>query len=150
RPHYLASVNLDLLVRATGDTTLRRTLFDAHLLLAEGAPLRWMLKNPSSTLTARIAGAELAPLTLDLAEERGFRVFILGATDELAQRAARNLRRSHPQLHIAGIHSAPIPLSQAGYEEIRRCVQEANPTILLAAFTSPVQEKWLGLHYRAL
>src|SRR5436190_13600875 len=106
-PHYLVTANVDFLVQAQEDVELRRILFDAHLVLCDGTPLVWASRLLGNPLLERVAGADLVPLLLRIAAQRGYRLFLLGATPESAQRAVTNLYRQHPDLIIAGHYSPP-------------------------------------------
>ena len=68
RPHYLATANVDFLVQASQDVELRRILFDAHLVLCDGTPLVWASKLLGNPLPERVAGSDLVPLLLAVAD----------------------------------------------------------------------------------
>src|SRR5258708_27904059 len=101
KPHYLVTANVDFLVQAQDDVELRRILFDAHLVLCDGTPLVWASRLLGNPLLERVAGADLVPLILRVAAEKGYRVFFLGATPESAGQAVVNLKKLHPGLIIA-------------------------------------------------
>src|SRR5882724_5575093 len=151
RPHYLVTANVDFLVQAQTDIELRRILFDAHLVLCDGTPLVWASRLLGNPLPERVAGADLVPLLIRVAAQRGYRLFLLGATPESAQRAVTNLYRQHPDLIIAGHYSPPFnKLLEMDHDEIRRRITEAAPDLLLISFGCPKQEKWIAMHYRSL
>ncbi len=107
-----------------------------------------MLGNP---LPERVAGADLVPLLIQVAAERDYRVFFLGASPESASQAMANLRRQFPRLKIAGNYSPPYkPLLEMDHDEIKRRIQEASPDLLFVSFGCPKQEKWMAMHYRSL
>src|SRR5436190_11529860 len=108
QPHYLVTANVDFLVQAQEDVELRRILFDAHLVLCDGTPLVWASRVLGNPLPERVAGADLVPLLMRVAEEKGFRIFFLGATPESAAQAVENLMARHPRLVIAGHYSPPF------------------------------------------
>ena len=70
RPHHLVTADMGFLLRAQAAVELRRVLFEANLVLCEGAPLlraaRW-LGQPQADC---VAGAELLPLLLRAAAEK--------------------------------------------------------------------------------
>jgi len=151
RPHYLVTANVDFLVQAQTDIELRRILFDAHLVLCDGTPLVWASRLLGNPLPERVAGADLVPLLIRVAAQRGYRLFLLGATPESAQRAVTNLYRQHPDLIIAGHYSPPFnKLLEMDHDEIKRRITEAAPDLLLISFGCPKQEKWIAMHYRSL
>src|SRR6266850_2162141 len=95
--HYLVTANVDFLVQAQEDVELRRIMFDAHLVLCDGTPLIWASRLLGNPLPERVAGADLVPLLMRVAEEKEYRIFLLGATPESAGQAVDNLKQRHPQ-----------------------------------------------------
>lgn len=151
RPHYLVTANVDFLVQAQEDVELRRILFDAHVVLCDGTPLVWASRWLGNPLPERVAGSDLVPLLLRVAEEKQFRVFLLGATPDSAAQAVANLKIKHPRLPMAGYYSPPFnKLLEMDHDEITRRITEAKPDLLFVSFGCPKQEKWISMHYRAL
>lgn len=149
RPHYLATANVDFLVQALEDAELRRILFDAHLVLADGMPVVWASRFLGNPLPCRVTGSDLVPRLLAEAEKRGWRVFLLGGAEDSLRRAADNIRIQYPRLALAGAFSPPFrPLLEMDHEDILRRLHEAKPDLLFVAFGCPKQEKWLKMHYR--
>jgi len=150
-PHYVATANVDFLVQAQRDTELRRILSDAHLVLCDGTPLLWASRVLGNALPERVAGADLVPLLIEVAANRGYRLFFLGASPESADQAVANLRKLYPKLIIAGHYSPPFkPLFQMDHEDIKSRILNASPDILFVGFGCPKQEKWMSMHYRSL
>jgi exopolysaccharide biosynthesis WecB/TagA/CpsF family protein/anti-anti-sigma factor len=151
QPHYLVTANVDFLVQAQEDVELRRILFDAHLVLCDGTPLVWASRLLGNPLLERVAGADLVPLLLRVAAEKGYRVFFLGATPESVRQAVENLKKLHPTLIIADYYSPPFnKLLEMDHDEIKRRILEAKPDLLFVSFGCPKQEKWIAMHYRSL
>src|SRR5215471_8655347 len=69
-PHYLVTPNVDFLVQARKDVELRRILFEAHLVLCDGTPLVWISRLLGNALPERVAGADLVPLLISVAEQK--------------------------------------------------------------------------------
>jgi N-acetylglucosaminyldiphosphoundecaprenol N-acetyl-beta-D-mannosaminyltransferase len=151
RPHYLVTANVDFLVQARSDIELRRILLAAHLVLCDGTPVLWASRLLGNPLPERVAGADLVPRLLEVAAKKSYRLFFLGATAQSAGRAVARLRLQYPDLIIAGHYSPPFsPLLEMDHEAIKRQVAAAQPDLLLVSFGCPKQEKWIGMHYRAL
>jgi len=151
RPHYLATANVDFLVQARNDVELRRILLDADLVLCDGTPLLWVSRLLGNPLPERVAGADIVPRLLQLAAERKYRLFLLGATPDSVNRATENLRDAYPGLPIAGYYSPPFnKLIEMDHEEIKARILAAKPDLLLVSFGCPKQEKWIAMHYRTL
>ena len=151
RPHYLATANVDFLVQASHDVELRRILFDAHLVLCDGTPLVWASRMLGNPLPERVAGSDLVPLLLQVAEQEGYRPFFLGSTPDSIEQAAQRIRQNHPKLQIAGLYSPPFNrLLEMDHDEIRKRILSARPDLLFVGFGCPKQEKWINMHYRSL
>src|SRR5262249_3348003 len=78
-PHYLVTPNIDFLVQARRDVELRRILFEAHLVLCDGTPLVWASRFLGNCLPERVAGADIVPLLIEVAQQRRYRLFLLCA-----------------------------------------------------------------------
>jgi len=151
QPHYLVTANVDFLVQAQEDVELRRILFDAHLVLCDGTPLVWASRLLGNPLLERVAGADLVPLLLRVAAEKGYRIFFLGATEESCTQAVNRLRKLHPTLIIADHYSPPFnKLLEMDHDEIKHRILAAKPDLLFVSFGCPKQEKWIAMHYRSL
>lgn len=148
-PHLLATANVDFLAQVQTDETLRRILVDADLIVCDGTPLIWMSKWLGDPLPERIAGSDLVPLLLDLAQERGHRVYFLGGREEVLTAAEGKIKERWPELQIAGMDSPPFaPMDQMDHAGICQRIREANADMLFVCFGCPKQEKWLAMNFR--
>ncbi|MBB5350895.1 exopolysaccharide biosynthesis WecB/TagA/CpsF family protein [Haloferula luteola] len=149
RPHLLATANVDFLAQVQEDEDLQQILVDADLIFCDGTPLVWMSKWLGDPLPERLAGSDMVPLLLDLAQEKGHRVFFLGGRDEVVAVAEEKLLERWPRLQIAGMYSPPFaPLEKMDHDGICRKIQEARADLLFVSFGCPKQEKWLSMNYR--
>lgn len=149
-PRYLATANVDFALQASRDVELQRILLEAEYVLCDGTPLVWASRWLGAPLRERVAGSDLVPALAAEAEQRGWRLFLLGSTPENLDRALANLRAGHPQLAVDGYSPPVAPLLEMDHEEIARRVGAARPDILLVAFGCPKQEKWIYMHHAQL
>jgi len=148
---YLATANLDFAAQASADVELQRILVEAALVLCDGTPLFWASRLAGKPLRERVAGSDLVPRLAAHAEQRGYKIFLLGGEPAILEKAAENLSRKHPLLPPVGFYSPPFAsLQDLDHEGILARLQEARPDILLVAFGCPKQEKWISMHYRTL
>ncbi len=145
QPHYVTTVGVDFLVQSLEDVELRRILFDAHLVLAEEKAVVRASKMLGNPLPENVTVPNLIPQLLTLAEQKQWRVFLLGG----GEGAAEKIRARHPQLQLVGVHIPPEkPLLEMDNSDILHRLRQAKPDILLVAFGSPKQEKWINMNYR--
>ena len=87
----------------------------------------------------------MVPQLFTLAEQKNWRVFLLGGEEAVAEK----IRARHPKLPLVGAYAPPEkPLLEMDHKDILRRVRGAQPEILLVAFGSPKQEKWINMNYR--
>ena len=146
QPHYATTVGVDFLAAALDDVELRHILFDAHLVVAEEKTVVWASKILGNPLPENVTVPNLIPQLLALAEQKNWCVFLLGGGGETV---AGKIRARHPQLRLVGAYSPPDqPLLEMDHADILRRLHRAKPDILLVAFGSPKQEKWINMNYR--
>ncbi|MDX6765643.1 MAG: WecB/TagA/CpsF family glycosyltransferase [Candidatus Methylacidiphilales bacterium] len=146
-PRFIATANVDFAAQASRDVELQRLLLSADLVLCDGTPLVWASRWMNAPLPERVPGSDLVPRICEKAEELGWRLYFLGASDEVLGEARRRLLEKHPRLQIAGMESPPYkPLNEFDHAGINRRIREARADILLVAFGCPKQEKWIGMN----
>ena len=149
RPAYIATANMDFLMQAWRDPELQRILLEADLVVADGIPIVWLSRMLGHPLKERVTGSDLVPLFAELAAREGFSIYGLGGAPGVAEKATAKLAERYSGLRVAGCYSPPkadiLEMDNAG---ILARLATADPDILLVAFGSPKQEKWVNLHIR--
>jgi N-acetylglucosaminyldiphosphoundecaprenol N-acetyl-beta-D-mannosaminyltransferase len=150
---YVVTPNVDHIVLAARDVTLRRIYQDAALSLADGQPLTWMARMLGTPLPARVSGSDLFMPLMRLAAEREWRVFFFGASEEVSREAARRLTKNVPGLQIVGRDSSmwsPNATEPAGGSPVVRAIQETEAQLVVLALGCPRQEQWMARHRHGL
>ncbi len=137
-------VNAAKLVALRRDLRLREIVGRCALVSADGQSVVWASRLLGDPLPERVAGIDLMERLLALAEERGYRVFILGARPDVLERAVERLRERHPRLIVAGTRDGYFRDGESA--EVCAEIRAARPHILLVAISSPRKEYWLGRH----
>jgi len=151
RFHQVATANTDFLINALDDKELRHILREADLVVPDGMPLIWAARLMRSPLPERVTGADLVPALAGLAAQKGYRIFMLGARPEIAQRAKARLEEDYPGIQIVGCLSPDArPLVEMDSDAFLKEIHAAQPDILFVAFGNPKQEKWIHLHRERL
>jgi N-acetylglucosaminyldiphosphoundecaprenol N-acetyl-beta-D-mannosaminyltransferase len=147
RFHQVATANTDFVVRAAQDPELRTILRVSDLVVPDGMPIVLASKWLGAPLKERVAGADLVPRLCELAAEKGWRLFVVGARPEVARVARAKLEARYPGIQIVGWVSPPnshvILMDNAS---ILSEIEAAKPDLLLVAFGNPKQEKWIHMH----
>jgi N-acetylglucosaminyldiphosphoundecaprenol N-acetyl-beta-D-mannosaminyltransferase len=149
--HQIATANVDFLINAVCDEELRETLVRCDIVLPDGMPLVWASRFLGTTLKERVTGIDLLPQLAELSAERGYRIFLLGASEQSSAGTAVWMEEHFPGVRIAGRFCPNHqPLEAMDHEDILSRIEQARPDILLVAFGNPKQEKWLAMHRHRL
>jgi N-acetylglucosaminyldiphosphoundecaprenol N-acetyl-beta-D-mannosaminyltransferase len=147
-PTQHMAINVAKLVKLRTDARLREIVESCQLVNADGQGIVWASRLLGDPLPERVAGIDLMHRILSLAELRGFRVFILGATADVLERAVCKLREAHPRLTIAGYRDGYFADGEVA--DVCVAIRQAHPDILLVAMSSPRKEYFLGANSHLL
>ncbi len=139
--HQIATVNPEFVVLAQSNAELRRVLNSTDLNVPDGVGLLWASRRLGQPLPERVTGQELVDRIAAMAAQFGHRVFMLGAREGIAERAASELQRRHPGLVVAGCF-AGSPAAEEDEAVVRKIIQ-AGARILFVAYGPPKQEFWI-------
>jgi len=148
RPHQHVVINVDKIVKASRDPALRQIINGCDLINADGMPVVWASRLLGKPLKERVTGVDLFEALMARAAEKGWRVFLLGAREEVVSGVAHLYPARYPGLTLAGYRN--------GYwkpEDEDRVVAEiaaTRPDILFVAISSPKKEAFLARYQAAM
>jgi N-acetylglucosaminyldiphosphoundecaprenol N-acetyl-beta-D-mannosaminyltransferase len=148
RPHQHVVVNVDKLVKASRDPELRRIINDCALINADGMPVVWASRLLGKPLKERVAGIDLFEALMGRAGERGWRVFLLGAREEVVRAVCDTYRRRYAQLVIAGYRNGYW--NEQEEAAVVEQIQSSRADLLFVAISSPKKEQFLGRYQGAM
>jgi N-acetylglucosaminyldiphosphoundecaprenol N-acetyl-beta-D-mannosaminyltransferase len=150
RGHQAATVNVDFIINAHDDRDQMTLLQKAEMAMPDGMPVVWAARLLGARMPERVTGADIVLRLAERAARQGYSIYLLGATPDVAARAAEILQQKYPGLKIAGIQSPMIRSIDATDPAIIEAIRAAQPDILLVAFGNPKQEKWIAYYRRQL
>jgi exopolysaccharide biosynthesis WecB/TagA/CpsF family protein len=152
RPLRLASANLDHVYRFDGEAELFESDDDGQwLVLLDGMPLVWTTRRRTGHRWSQLAGSDLLPDLLALAEARGARVAFVGGTDELRDRLPAALDERWPGLQVTG-HWTPeraVVEDPDASADLAAEIRAAGADLLVVGLGKPRQERWMARHSAA-
>lgn len=149
---YVVTPNVDHIVQLEKDEELKRVYENASLILTDGKPLIWISNWYKTPIKEKISGSDLFPRVCDLAAKKGYTMYLLGAAEGVADKAAKNLIDKYKGLNIVGTYSPPFGFEKDKVElkKIERQIQEVHPDILIVGLGCPKQEKYMYHHCKEL
>ena len=140
--HQQVSINVDKIVKAAKSPQLRDIVNSCALVNVDGMPVIWASRLLGEPVRARIAGIDLFEAIMHAAPRRGWRIYLLGARQEVVEATRRHFETACPGIEIVG--------ARDGYwkpDEETLVVDEiasARPDILFVALGSPRKEEFLA------
>lgn len=124
----------------------KRAMNNADLVNIDGMSVVWGLRWLGFAIPERVATPDLAEDVMNLAEKEGYRVFLLGAREPVISLCLQNLRKTYPELIIAGYHNGYY--KQEEEFRIVDMINESRADILLIGMSSPKKELF-SINYRS-
>jgi N-acetylglucosaminyldiphosphoundecaprenol N-acetyl-beta-D-mannosaminyltransferase len=142
RTRQVVTLNPEMVVAARADPELRDVINAADLVVPDGIGVVWASRLRGVKVAERVAGVDIVTALARLGGQRGWRLFLLGATPGIAGRAAEYLRASCPGVTIAGTHAGSADASED--EVTAGLVHASDADIVCVAYGSPAQERWIA------
>jgi N-acetylglucosaminyldiphosphoundecaprenol N-acetyl-beta-D-mannosaminyltransferase len=140
---HIGVVNAAKMVNMGRDPMLKNDVLRSDMILADGIAVVWAAQFLSKlSLPERVAGIDIMFGVFKRGNAKGYRVFLLGATEEISQEVARQLGRDYPGVVLAGRRNGYF--SDDEEEEIAHQIAASKADVLFVAITSPKKEKFMA------
>ncbi|NLE56430.1 MAG: WecB/TagA/CpsF family glycosyltransferase [Lentisphaerae bacterium] len=139
---YVLAVNPEKVFVLRKDSFLKDFFEKGTLLVCDGIGMVKALRILYGVKITRVPGADLMQQLCCRAAEKGHKIFIYGATEDVNARACNELRKRYPGILIVGRDNGFV-----SKDDIPKLVEKINASqaqILFVAMGSPRQERWLA------
>ncbi|ETJ20632.1 EpsP [human gut metagenome] len=145
KPSYVVTPNVDHIVKLDNDEEFKAVYKDADLILTDGMPLIWISKFKGTPIKEKVSGSDLFPKICELSAQKGYRIFLLGAAEGVAAKAAERLQNKYVDLKIVGTYSPKYGFEkdEREIEKIINIIKLSKPDILAVGLGAPKQEKFI-------
>ena len=142
---YFACLNPHAVEVAASDKIFHNSLACADFLTADGVGILYASKILGGNIRRRITGTDVFLGVNAVMNRSGGSCFFLGSTDETLQKIREQMKRSFPNVEVAGTYSPPFKpeFSDADNRKMVDLVNKAVPDVLWVGLTAPKQEKWI-------
>ena len=130
------------------DPELRRIVNSCPLINADGASIVWAAKKLGIPLKERVAGIDLFNNLIRVAAEKGYKVYLFGAREEVVVKVKEILEDKYPKLQIVGYRNGYF--DEADESEIVKTMHDAGADMMFVAFSSPKKEYWVNKYLKQL
>jgi N-acetylglucosaminyldiphosphoundecaprenol N-acetyl-beta-D-mannosaminyltransferase len=148
RTHMLTDVNAAKLVEAGHDELVARAILESDLVLADGMSVVWASRLLGRPLKGRLPGCDLFQHIVAYGSTRGYRFYLLGATDECVRRTRQALEARHPGVSIVGVHDGYFTGEEEG--AIVQHIRDSGANVLFIGMPTPLKEHFIVHNCRQL
>jgi N-acetylglucosaminyldiphosphoundecaprenol N-acetyl-beta-D-mannosaminyltransferase len=152
RPRQICLANAYTVALAQSDKDVQDLLKRSDLVLADGMSIVWGARWIGVDIPCRVAGPDLMAQLCERSAEKGYRIYLLGTSEEnLADLKAELLRR-WPRLQVVGTHSPSMSdrFTPTENSEILERIRQATPDVLFVGMSCPKQERWIAENLNAI
>jgi exopolysaccharide biosynthesis WecB/TagA/CpsF family protein len=148
RPLEVGVVNVAKLVHLQEDRALREAIVGCGLIVADGLPVVWAGTLLGQPLPERVTGIDLFLDLLAAADREQLSVYLLGATQDVLEGVAGQIRTRFPRARIAGMRDGYFRADEepAVADAIRRTAAD----MLFVGISTPKKELFLGRYGAAM
>lgn len=133
------TINPEMFSEAEVNEKFAEVLRNAEMIIPDGVGVKIALKI-NGIVSERIPGIDFAKKLLNMSAEKNWSVAIIGAKEEVVNKAGVNLRNEIPSLNLVYLHDGYFKDDNKIYEDLKR----VNPDIILVAMGSPRQEFFIS------
>lgn len=117
------------------------------MAIPDGGPLSVVGRKRGHKDMQRTTGPSYMEEILSISEEKGYRHFFYGSTEETLEKMKSKIKSKYPDMQIAGMYSPPFrDLIEAEDEEIIQMINDSNPDFVWIGLGAPKQENWMAAH----
>ena len=124
------------------DTELRRKVNSCPLINADGASILWAAKKLGIPLKERVAGIDLFLELVKVAADKGYKIYLFGAKEEVVQKVKNIFLEQYPSLKIVGVRNGYF--KEDNESEIVSDMVTSGADMMFVAFSSPKKEYWIN------
>lgn len=137
-PHKIFCPNVALFVWARSNPEMWRFYAECDLVTVDGMGIYFASRFLGTPLIESVSGVTLMFELIRRAPSAGYRIFLLGTTENILNQAVVNLRRDYPGINVVGVHHGFYQESDEGAiaDQIRAC----DADIVFLAMSSPKKE----------
>jgi len=140
-PGLIVTPNPEIIMAAQKDVELKGIINNSALAPADGVGLMIAGRILGKKFKERVAGIDLMMRIIDIAKDKGLKIFLFGGTEGIAEQAVQKIGSN-----VAGTFHGYSMNDQLVIDKIR----QAKPDILFVGLGSPRQEKWAFRHLKDL
>lgn len=134
-------VNAGKTVLMQKDVQLRESVNSADIINADGQAVIWASKILNQPIKERVAGIDLMENLVELAHNKGYKIYCLGAKEDIVGKVVQDYKQNYSEELIAGYRNGYF--SKEEEQGIAQDIANSGANMLFVAISSPKKENFL-------
>ncbi len=148
-PHVGIAVNPEKVIKAKQDKEVERLLQHSDLNFCDGIGVIWATcLFYHERMKARVTGVDLFLRILEIANERRWRLYLLGSRPDVIRGVVAIVRERYPGIVLVGFHDGYF--ADEDESALVAEISSARPEVLFVGMGSPKQEKFITSHKKEM
>jgi len=135
-------VNAAKIVNMQKDSKLKRSIIESDLINADGQAVVWAARILGKRLPERVAGIDLMINLVELAYKKNYKIFFLGAKEDIVKKVVEKYSSLYSRDIIAGYRNGYFKKNEEHL--VAEQIANSGADILFVAMTSPKKEIFLN------
>lgn len=130
------------------DNTLRNIVNSCPLINADGASIVWAAKRLGIPLRERVTGCDLFQELVRVSSEKGYKIYLFGAKEEVVKKVKEIFERKYPDIQIVGYRNGYF--TDSDEPQIVEDMRKSGADMMFVAFSSPKKEYWVNKYLKEI
>ena len=145
---HVEGVNASKIVDMQYDKMLHDSVTGSSLITPDGQSVVWASKILGNPLKERVAGIDLMRELVALAGENQYKIYLLGAKQQVVEKVAVRFKKKYNPSIIAGYRNGYFTPQQEA--QIAKDISDSNAQMLFVGIASPLKEHFIHKHKEEL
>jgi N-acetylglucosaminyldiphosphoundecaprenol N-acetyl-beta-D-mannosaminyltransferase len=142
--HYVCVTGVHGIMESQDDPALIDIHNRSGLTVPDGMPTVWAGHYAGFKSMQRVYGPDLMPSFIAAGVSTGFRHFLYGGAEGVADLLANKLRQKFPGVEIVGTYCPPFrPLTEQEEVEVAELINASGADVVWVGLSTPKQERWM-------
>ena len=148
---YVCVTGVHGVIEARSDMDFRKILNGSLLTTPDGMPMVWIGRIRGLSHMRRVYGPDFMIEMCRYSVARGYRHFLYGGGQGVAEQLAVELMKRCPGLQVVGTYTPPFrPLNPSEEADLVATVAEAKPDVFWVGLSTPKQERFMARYLNKL
>jgi len=147
-PRMVFNTGAELVVRAYKDRSIMKIYENTSLITPDSQVVYWACRILGKKIKEPVSSVRLMFRFLELTKGKGYRLYFLGARQEVLEKAVENIKNNYPGSNIVGYHNGYFDFNNDS--KVVEEIAKTKPDIVFVAMSSPLKEKFVSKNFKRI